>query len=84
MSPTIDPQSQTFILNAIESLRNEMVARFDASNDKIDGVNTRLDTLNGKTAKNTLDIGRIKFVLGGTWSVVLVAFAWGLKRVFGG
>ena len=79
----IDPQSQTFILSAIDSLRNEMLARQDATNEKLDSVVNHLATLNGKTQKNTIAIGRIQWLLGGTWSVVLIGIAWALERFFG-
>lgn len=72
---TIDPQSQVFILNAIESLRNEMVARFESSNDKVDGINKRLDTLNGKTAKNSKQVARLNvavFYVAGPCALALV------------
>jgi hypothetical protein len=75
---------QTYVLAAIESLRNEVLARHDATNGKIDGIHSRLDVLNGKTAKNALDVGRVKWALSGVWTLVLIVAAAVAKRFIGG
>lgn len=76
---------QTFILAAIEASKNDMIARVDAVNDKVDtgftGMNARLDTLNGKTSKNTQDIVRIKTVFG-IFGVGMTAVVGGLVKKY--
>ena len=42
-------------------IRNAEIARmFSTLDKKIDGTNTRLDTLNGRTFKNSTDIAKMK------------------------
>jgi len=42
-------------------ITNEVLAgKIDAVNEKVDGTNTRLDTLNGRTFKNSTDIAKMK------------------------
>jgi hypothetical protein len=40
---------QTYILAAIDSLRNELIARDDARQESINGILSHLKTLNGRT-----------------------------------
>ena len=42
-------------------ISNAAIAKmFDMLDKKIDGVNTRLDTINGRTFKNSTDIAKMK------------------------
>jgi hypothetical protein len=69
---------QTYILAAIESLRNEVLARHDATNERLDGVVAHLEKLNGKTAKNANAVARLNLVvfgLGGTLATFVLGIA---------
>jgi hypothetical protein len=67
---------QTYVLSAIEQLRNEVIARDDARQVTLTGILDHLKTLNGKTARNTKSVTRLNLVvfgLGGPIGLAIVA-----------